>query len=253
MQVSEERIRAVEKVLKEPIAASFSDQAWKIRTNLIVVSSIGLVMGLAQLRIAPDSSVLGLKFSGLSDATIRLTLASVIVYLLFHFLWVGWDGFLEWRLRITGTRTLYQTGMYWSPDHVDYPVEPRQSTLYNWWSMHQQKIAEMLPMPERTAELCDQWVAEFEKIKQERAHSPDWKNLSKLINLLQETKSQCVGLAGKIKENTEAMTDDRIPTSLRRFDGWFQLFLRSQNLRWFVIELVAPIALSAITLHQLLK
>jgi hypothetical protein len=253
MQISEERIRAVEKVLKEPIAAQFSDQAWKIRTNLIIASSIALVMGLAQLHITADSSFLGLKFSGLSDVVIRFTLAAVIVYLLFHFLWVGWDSFVEWRLRITGTRTLYQTGGVWGPDHADYPVDPRQSTLYNWWSMQQSQVAALVEIPGRISATCEKWVAEFEKMKQERAHAPDWTNLSHILSLLQETKAQCVDLGRKIEENTKAITDDRIPTSLRRFDGWFQLFLRSQNLRWLVIEFVAPIALSLTALYQLLE
>jgi hypothetical protein len=103
MHTDEERIKAVEKVLREPVTAHFDGQAWKIRTNLIVASSIALVMGLADLRVAGESTFVGLRFEGLNDVVIRSTLAAVIVYLLAHFLWASWDSFLEWRLRITGT------------------------------------------------------------------------------------------------------------------------------------------------------
>jgi hypothetical protein len=100
-------IQAVEKVLKEPVAAQFSEQAWKIRTSLFIASTIALVVALANLRINADSSILGLRFTGLSDPVIRFTLAAIILYLLFHFVWVSRDSFLEWKLRITGTRSAF--------------------------------------------------------------------------------------------------------------------------------------------------
>lgn len=128
MKVDDETIKAVEKVLREPVAAEFSDQAWKIRVNLIVASTIGLVMGLADLQIQPESSILGLRFAGLSNGIIRVTIAGIIAYLLFHFLWVAWDALLEWRLRVTGTRRGFVTGTMWESEHADVPVEPRQST-----------------------------------------------------------------------------------------------------------------------------
>jgi hypothetical protein len=94
-------------VLKEPVAAQFSEQAWKIRTSLFIASTIALVVALANLRINADSSILGLRFTGLSDPVIRFTLAAIILYLLFHFVWVSRDSFLEWKLRITGTRSAF--------------------------------------------------------------------------------------------------------------------------------------------------
>jgi hypothetical protein len=52
---------------------------------------------------------------------------------------------------------------------------------------------------------------------------------------------------------TDAITDDRIPTSLKRFDRWFELFQRSQNFRWLFIEFAAPVAFSIVALYYLLK
>lgn len=252
MRIDEERIKAVEKVLKEPVAAGFSDQAWKIRNNLIVGSSIALVMGLAKVQIAPDSTFLGLKFNGLNDNVIRLTLAAVVIYLLFHFLWAGWDSLLEWRLRITGTRTVFQTGSMFAPRHVDYPVEPRQSTLYNWWVMQHTAIARVGIVVEELQEKLKTWAADIQAIREGKS-DPYSNNLNNVISGLSQVNVQYADLVRALKANTEAITDDRIPTSLKRFDGWFQLFLRSQNLRWFVIEFVAPVIFSFAALYHLLK
>lgn len=251
MQVDEERIRSVEKVLKEPVAAEFSAQAWKIRTNLIVASTIGLVMGLANLHIHPDSSILGLRFTGLSDNLIRFTLAGIIAYLLFHFLWVAWDGFLEWRLRVTGTRKGFVTGSMWEPEHTDTPVDPRQSTLYNWWQQQHIAIGELGKLATELEATSKRWEVNLQKLKEAHANSPDWENMNNVVRGLAESREQAAQFARNVAANTKAMTDERIPTSLKRFDGWFQLFLRSQNLRWLVVELVAPVAFAGYALYVL--
>src|SRR5262249_16960966 len=121
METSEEKFQLVERVLKEPVAAEFSEQAWKIRTNLTLISGVSVVTCLAKLSITPDSSVLGLRFHGLNDIVIKFTLAAVVAYLLVHFVWVALDAFMEWRLRITGTKLAFQTGSLAASEHADYP------------------------------------------------------------------------------------------------------------------------------------
>ena len=178
METEEEKtIRAVEKVLKEPFAVGFSEQAWKIRTNLIITASIGVVMGLAELRIHQDSTILGLKFTGLTDSVVRTTLTALTAYLLIHFIWAACDGFLEWRLRLTGTRKGFVTGAFWEPDHVDSPVDPRQSTLYNWWAIQSIAIRHVGEQTAALVETCQRWDAELNKLKGANPHSPDWNNM----------------------------------------------------------------------------
>lgn len=253
MQIEEERLKAVEKILREPVAAHFSDQAWKIRTNLIIASSIALVMGLADLRITPASTFIGLQFEGLNNIVIRFTLAAVVVYLLVHFLWASLDTFLEWRLRITGTRSAFQTGSFFTSEHADYPDDPRQSTLYNWWSRHR------APMITNVGALMDdlkakmkEWEKDIQAIR-EGKNDPYSHNLNHVIGGISQVNNQLAELGRKVEATKETITDDRIPTSLRRFDRWFQIFLRSENLRWLVIEFGAPVAFSFVALYQLLK
>lgn len=253
MEIDDEEIKAVEKILKEPVAAEFSEQAWRIRANLIVTSAIGFVMAVADLRINPDSSFLGLKVFGLSDLVIRATLAAVLIYLLFHFIWVAWDAFLEWRLRVTGTRSAFQTGSFFSDKNADYPVDPRQSTLYNWWSMQHSAIGNLGKLAGELKSTCASWEADLKAIQANSPSDPQSLNLNNAIRGLAQANEQAATIARKVEANTNAITSPRIPTSLKRFDGWFQLFLRSQNLRWLVVEFVAPVAFAAYTLWILLQ
>jgi hypothetical protein len=104
MSSSESTTEAVFKVLGEPAFAEFSDNAWKIRTNLILASVISIAVVFGDLHIEPDSQILGLKFKGLTDAVLTNGLIAVVSYLLLHFVWTAIDALLEWRLRVTGTR-----------------------------------------------------------------------------------------------------------------------------------------------------
>jgi len=251
MRVDEDAMRSVEKVLREPAAAEFSDQAWKVRTNLIIASTIGLVMALADLRIDADSSILGLRFVGMSDTVIRVTIAAIIAYLFFHFLWLALDAFLEWRLRVTGTRRAFVTGSLMESRHADIPVNSRQSTLYNWWWQQSRSIGELGNLASNLRAACDRWEADIRKLTDTQPSSPNMQNLNNVLQSLSECGTQAARLAHNVEANTKAITDERIPTSLKRFDAWFELFLRSQNLRWLVIELVAPIVLALFALYIL--
>jgi hypothetical protein len=91
---------------------------------------------LAELKINGDSSILGLKFENLTDELCRSILLTTNIYLFIHFLWCAWDSFVEWRLRVTGTKLAYKTGFTISHDAeaaADHPDDQRQSTLYSWW------------------------------------------------------------------------------------------------------------------------
>ena len=66
----DDKLKAVEKVLGEPAFAEFASNAWKIRSNLIIVSVISIALVFADLHIDPGSTVLGLKFQGLNDTVL---------------------------------------------------------------------------------------------------------------------------------------------------------------------------------------
>jgi hypothetical protein len=248
IEPEEEKHKSVEKVLGDPVAAEFSDKAWKIRTNLIVASAIAVAISLANLRITADSSILGLKFNGLSDPVIRNGLSALIGYLLLHFCWVSWDSLMEWRLRITGTRRGFVTGMMWESEHADIPSDPRQSTLYNWWKQQAGGIGNLAAMAEELKTKCSQWESD---LKARFTGTPDWTNISNIMSLLAATRENAFKISTGVEAAEKALKAPRIVVSLKRFDRWFQLFLRSQNLRWLVIDLCVPFAFAILALYLL--
>ena len=141
----------------------FSDYMRRVRTLLIVVGliSIGVVIG--GLSIDPSSSVLGVRFQGLSDELIRKGLLIANIYLLVHFVWGGFDSWLEWGARLTGTRVAFVTAGKFASEHGDYPSDPRKSTLYNWWKDSAARISSLTEPLETIKEKLTAWEIRVEE------------------------------------------------------------------------------------------
>lgn len=241
-------VAKVQKVLGEPIICEFSDKTWRIRTTLFAVSVVSLVVVSANLHIGAGSTVFGLQFSGLTDEVVRTGLFWVIIYLLVHFLWGAVDNFLEWRLRLTGTRVAFVTTGVFASEHADYPSDPRQSTLYNWWRSHAGSIGNIA---KKTSDI-EKNLADWEQQLRAKYNSgADAMNIVNACNSIAETRNRVVELTNSVKDAAKTIEAQRIPVSLERFDGWFELFLRSQNLRWLVIEFFFPVGLASSALWLL--
>jgi hypothetical protein len=227
--------------LGEPVFIEFSENAFKIRKNLMIASVISIVVVLADLQINSDSSILGLKFVRLSDEILTRGLIAVTLYLLLHFVWSSFDGFVEWRLRLTGTRVVFQTAAFVSSSDGDYPTDPRQSTLYNWWKYERRSFQDSSLL--KKMESLSSKIVQFEtRLKDPTQPLQDPHNtLSNLQVLVSQLKDA-------VESAAKNLNSDRIVVSLNRFDSWFKLFLRSQNLRWLVIEFLFPVLLGCYAL-----
>jgi len=233
--------RRVEKILREPVFCELPAATQRIRTYLFLVASIGLVVGLYDLRIGPESSILGLRFDGLSDALIRNLLVTVIVYLLAHFVWAAWDSLLEWFLRLTGARTAYVTTAMYASEEADYPADPRQSTLANWWSERTSAIG-------RIDEKLDTITKGIEDIKSAVANVPDNDERTVLGNIkgmVEDLGHRHRELRDSVKSTNDTLNSSRLTVSLRRFERWHQYFIRSQNLRWLIFDFGLPVLIAA--------
>ena len=238
----DKKLKAVEETLGKPVAPELSDNTWKIRTNLIVTSVIAITVVLADLRIDPNSSFLGLKFGGFTDTVLRTGLLLILAYLSIHFLWTTFDSLLEWRLRVTGTRLSFITTARLASEQGDYPNDPRQSTLYSWWTSEAKRIGNLsarLPELERLLQNLDQ------DLRARYTAGADAMNIVNACRPIGEARDIMIKLQQSIDEAQKALSATRVPVSLKRFDNWFQLFLRSQNLRWLVIDLLVPIFLAS--------
>jgi hypothetical protein len=146
---------------------------------------------------------------------------------------------MEWRLRLTGTKVAFITGATWLGEHGDYPSDPRQSTLYNWWKIHANTIGNLEGKAKELDVQINNCLSELKNQKKE-GENPNWETVRKTTA---EFPSNVNSLINAIKEVDKAINAARIPISLERFDKWFLYFLRSQNMRWFVIEFGLPILL----------
>lgn len=241
-------VEAVEKALGSPVGAELSENAAKVRRSLLVASFISIFLALGGIRLDPNSTILGFKFLGLNDEFIRTGLLIVTAYLLMHFLWYVYEAFLEWRLRVTGTRLAFVTTAKMASEHGDYPDNPRQSTLYSWWSYQARRIENIGKRAHTIDESMKVWEEKLRTLYEERGKES---NLHVVINTVTETRTAIVDLKRSVERAHETLAAPRIPVSLGRFDRWFELFLRSENIRWLIIDVLVPV-LAGVTALALL-
>ena len=86
------------------------------------------------------------------------------------------------------------------------------------------------------------------RLEREFTEKPDAMNIVNATKLINSAREEVAKLKGSVTEVGDTISALRIPVSLRRFDRWYHLFLRSQNLRWLVVELGAPILLGSYAL-----
>lgn len=250
ISLDDKNIKAVEKALGNPITGEFPENTLKIRRNLLVMSMISIAIVLGGLQINPASTFFGVAFSGLTDKLIKLWLALITLYLFAHFLWCSFDNFMEWRIRVTGTKLAFITVARAAGEHQDYPNDPKQSSLYCWWINEAPKIGNMKSRLLEMEGKLGKWEEDLQATIKSGADGASINNACNSINML---KADIRALKDSIDSAQKVLFSARVPGSLKRFDSWFQLFLRSQNLRWFIIELMLPIVAGVIALLLLGK
>jgi len=237
--------KEVEELLGKPVFPEFSDRVEKLRRNLLIISLITLGLFFGGLDVDPSSTLLGLKFKGLTTNSIHTGLLVLNVYMFIHFIWCAWDSILEWKLRITGTRQILKTT--WEDECTDQAENPQQSTLYNWWLERARKIGNLT---EKTAELSNKLNGWIDNVPVS-THKDDVYTRQSYSSDLSVIKQNLQHLIKGYSVEFSTGEHQRLRVSLKRFDNWYTLFLRSQNLRWLVIELALPIILGIFTIYIL--
>ncbi|NQY94037.1 MAG: hypothetical protein HRT43_07720, partial [Campylobacteraceae bacterium] len=124
----------VQEWLGKPFTQDFSEYARKVRNNLGIVSVLSIIIITQGIEIS-GGSFLGLKFN--EDTFKMIFIYKILFYLniyfFIHFIWLAWDNFLQWRIKLTGTFSI-NTGTFAGPKEVsDNRENPSQTTLYSWW------------------------------------------------------------------------------------------------------------------------
>lgn len=236
----------IKKVLKEPVQVEFSDSVKKIRNNLMMVSFISLFVTIGELSIRPDSKFFGLGFDGLDHALIFKGLLIILIYLLIHFIWSAYDALQEWEIRVTGTN-----GAFYPADpmdindsiHPDYPTDARNSTFYYWCTTQASKIGNLKPDLDSAIskiESIEKSVHEMREEKYELSRSDA--NISLQV---QPIKIDIESTTKRIERIEKVLESNQLIESMRTFDRRFKFFLKSQNIRWFMIDFSTPVLLAS--------
>lgn len=238
----------IAKVLGEPGGFDLSDAASKIRRNLLLASSVVLVLILGGIEPSPNLSIFGVAFEGVTSFKLMIGLSLVLGYNFLHYMWYCFEIYSEWAIRITGTKLAFVTGAKVGASGEDYPEDPKQSTLYGWW-LHESRSMpaydDLVLKVDRSVKELEEHVKQWQAAGFIKAHEID-PSIAGLNNNLMLMSQACYYLGGVI-------TNNRIPVSLARFDNRFKLLLRSQNIRIALIEVGFPIALSLTAAGYLIR
>lgn len=232
----------ISELLGKPVFPEFSDRVEKMRRNLLLFSFIALGLSFGSLVIDPSSTLLGLKFQGLTTHSIHLGMLALNLYMLIHFLWCAWDSIIEWKLRVTGTREILKNTF--GDESQDVTNDPRQSTLHNWWLERGKKFDNLTTKTDDTLRDLEEWMKKVPDYTDNNDASTRQVHQSELSTISHNLKK----LSQDLRTEASTVNHLRLEVSLKRFDDWYKLFLRSQNLRWLLMELLLPIGLGIFTI-----
>lgn len=230
-------VEALKKTLGEPFMLEFTDYIRKVRNNLMFLGVLSIFIVYQHINIESGSSLFGLKLQGWNMHLIHIVLFGLITYFLIHFIWLAWDYYTEWKLRLTGTHLIHQGAF--QPEEIDIVNDLRQTTLYHWWLKHTKNInplKEIISSLEKSVLQIKDDTGESSRVKEEQ-----------YINIVNNLAS----INQNLNTFTKAIESKRIPASLEKFDNTFYHFQKSQGWRWAIIELFLPILIGVFALSGL--
>ena len=243
----------VSKILKEPVLIEFSDSVRKMKANVIVASFISLFMTFGGIKIDPTSTFFGLKFTGLSNDLIYSGLLVVIFYLLTNFVWCAYEALQEWEIRVTGAKGAFKRADKDDLDelvHPSYPADARNSTLYYWWSTQAHKISDVKSYIDTANEKITEMESVVHGLREQGANlSHDTVNISSNVHPL---KMEFESIKYSIKAIETTLAAEQLSSSIKVFDRRYKYFLKTQNIRWFVVDFMFPIALSSVAIYKMI-
>jgi len=231
-------VNDVGKALGAPFYGDLPENALRVRRNVLALSFISLVIAWSGARLDPNSSILGIKFTGLPDNVVPIALLMVNVYWLLHFAWCALEAVLEWRLRLTGEKVLLLTGgNIIGSKHGGDVSDQRQATLYSWWLAYRNNVTRFGDLVKT---LDAQSSAAIGKLVMPMS-SAGASEREELVAELKKVNATLHMLRPELDTAVATLSAPRLIVSLGRFDDWLALSLRAQSLRWVVLDLAFPV------------
>ncbi|GHZ08329.1 hypothetical protein [Vibrio cholerae] len=230
-KLDSKKIEAIEKLMGDPTPLEVTDYEEKIRRNLLFASMI--VFGLTYLKLIPnsDSKFFGLSFDNLTPESIYIVLIVIVSYELVHYIWLVVNKISYWKIRLTGTTpgvTRGNAGMRFGNefDPYDHAGNQENSNFYVWMLEQKNTVNPLLNNYSETWAKLEKLAFETESL--ESSHSQE------LLNKLNEISSVQTRLE-------KHLTNIRMDASMQRFDSSFAMMIRSQSLRWIILDFILPI------------
>lgn len=220
MEKSESEIKHL---LEHPVFLGHDANAKIIRAQLFFLSVTTIFLTNSSIKVSNQgSTILGIALEGLTSADILKILLLLLTYQIIHFSWASVESFYEWRARLTALDTGGWGGGGVQISSEDIDTKIRQTTLYAYITQNVNQ------------------------------------DLKKLREITAKSQSENTGQSNKeietiLSKISETLTSHRTSDALWRFDNWFKLFCKIQNIRWFVLELFTPIVLGFIAIYFIIE
>ncbi|WP_085905921.1 hypothetical protein [Kiloniella majae] len=225
----------LEDFLESPFIEDFSEATHRVRRNLLFFSSISLFILLNDLHVGEDAKFLGFTIKNLSEGKILWGIFLVVTYHFVHFIWMAYDHYTKYTLRLTGVWSknaqIYKdvgNSQVWSSG------EAKISTLFSW--IHIVRNNYLTKQMSGLNEKFDR----IEKSLGQIVNNP--KNISHLtvpINTLEEAQRSLDSLT---------LNMNVIEKKLHRFDNKAFYYARINSLKWLILEYGLPAHLGAYVL-----
>lgn len=227
---------SVLEALGSPVLASFPEELRLTKRNLLFVSAVVFFVKMSGMKIGQENvSLLGLSFSNPGQIWLDVMLLGTIVYLFVQFIWQTGDYAMQTRLRITGTKLSWVTVGKSAYNGADYPEDPQQSTLYYWWREEARKIGNLR---EATDQAHNAAKAVLQVAKP--LYPIPVEHLTIILRPVNDLTQAVLGLKEQLNTAEKALSSERIPISLERFDRWFWGFKKSQIWRTLFLDIALP-------------
>ncbi|MFQ2467543.1 hypothetical protein ACK312_04480 [Aeromonas caviae] len=237
--------KRVKKVLGEPYPLQLSEYEERVRRNLLAYSVVSIAATFLGATSVEKPVLFGMiELPRFSSGLIYYGLSLLIFYELVNYGAMLWNSFSYWRIRLTGSRlnpsrSSGETFSSGNESVEDVSGEERNSTIYTWLFEQELKVSVIL----RSIKDSSDQLSEIQHDFKERKEVPGGvESLESCVKALESYtgKLECVILSARVHE------------SFLRYDKWFHYMLKTQSLRWLLLDCAIPILLGLFALIILL-
>jgi hypothetical protein len=260
-------------VADNPIIDDFSENAYRVRRNLILFAIISIFYKVSGALIEGEKiSILGTNFkipNGDPQHFIDWFLLIILIYHLIHFLWLTFEHWVyNIKIRVTGDFDNSFYGMISGKQEIP---DKRKTNLYKILSSSGIDALDVLGLnhPQHIENLKLEVITKINKVAEEQKleidnfakNDPELKNklieefstrINNIINIIKDdifSYSRPSSFSHTIKNNDDLIrqffTEERgfkdLKMRLEKFDKHWEIYGRTQILRWIIVEYGVPI------------